>query len=209
MNRRRVAILISGSGSNMQALVRTMQQPGHPAEPVLVFSNDPSASGLAKAEAMGVPTASVDHRRFRGDRAAFDAEVQRALDASGADLVACAGYMRIMTDRLVQAWEGRMLNVHPSLLPLFRGLDTHARALEAGVAIHGCTVHEVVPELDAGRILGQAAVPVMPGDTAVALAARVLRQEHRLYPAVLAAFARDPETARRAPLAILAPEGAA
>lgn len=209
MSRRRVAILISGSGSNMAALVRSMRSPDHPAEPVLVFSNDPCAPGLAKAEALGVRTASIDHRRYGGDRAAFDAEVQRVLTMSGADLVACAGYMRIMTDALVQAWAGRMLNVHPSLLPLFKGLHTHARALEAGVAIHGCTVHEVVPELDAGRILGQAAVPVVAGDTPEALAARVLAQEHRLYPAVLAAFARDPDAARRAPLAMLAPEATA
>src|SRR5699024_5104797 len=112
-------------------------------------------------------------------------------------------YLRIMTDDLVRAWAGRMLNIHPSLLPLFKGLDTHARALEAGVAIHGCTVHEVVPELDAGRILGQAAVPVLPGDTGPVLAARVLEREHRLYPAVLAAFARNPDAARSAPLALL------
>jgi phosphoribosylglycinamide formyltransferase-1 len=141
VSRRRVAILISGTGSNMVALVRAMQAPDYPARPVLVFSNNPAAAGLAKAQALGVPTAALDHRPFGRDRAAFDAEVQRALEGAGVDLVACAGYMRIMTDGLVRAWEGRMLNVHPSLLPLFRGLDTHARALEAGVAIHGCTVH--------------------------------------------------------------------
>jgi phosphoribosylglycinamide formyltransferase 1 len=203
VSRRRVAILISGTGSNMVALVRAMQAPGHPAEPVLVFSNDPAAPGLAKAQALGVPTGAIDHRPFGRDRAAFDAAVQRALESAGADLIACAGYMRIMTDRLVQAWEGRMLNVHPSLLPLFKGLHTHARALEAGVAIHGCTVHEVVPEIDAGRILGQAAVPVLPGDTPERLSARVLAREHRLYPAVLTAFARDREAARNAPLALL------
>ncbi|HET7409087.1 MAG TPA: phosphoribosylglycinamide formyltransferase, partial [Paracoccaceae bacterium] len=189
MSRRRVAILISGAGSNMAALIRAMQAPGHPARPVLVFSNDPAAPGLSSARGLGVPTAAADHRRYP-DRASFDAEVQRALEAARADLVACAGYMRIMTDGLVEAWRGRMLNVHPSLLPLFKGLHTHARALETGVAIHGCTVHEVVPELDAGRILGQAAVPVLPGDTEDTLAARVLRQEHRLYPAALAALAR-------------------
>lgn len=205
MSRRRVAILISGTGSNMVALVRSMQAEDYPAEPVLVFSNDPTAAGLAKAVALGVPTAAIDHRRHGRDRAAFDAEVDRALRDAGADLVACAGYLRIMTDRLVESWAGRMLNVHPSLLPLFRGLHTHERALEAGVAIHGCTVHEVVPELDAGRILGQAAVPVLPDDTPGTLAARVLAMEHRLYPAVLAAFARDPDAARRAPLALLAP----
>lgn len=202
MSRRRVAVLISGTGSNMTALLRAMQAPGHPARPVLVFSNDPGAPGLAAARALGVATAAADHRRFP-DRASFDAEVQRALDAAGADLVACAGYMRIMTDALVRAWAGRMLNIHPSLLPLFKGLHTHARALAAGVAIHGCTVHEVVPELDSGRILGQAAVAVEPGDTPATLAARVLAREHALYPAVLAAFARDPDAARRAPLALM------
>jgi phosphoribosylglycinamide formyltransferase 1 len=202
VRRRRVAILISGTGSNMAALIRAMQVPDHPAEPVLVFSNDPAAPGLDRAQALGVPTAAADHRRSP-DRESFDAEVQRALESAGVDLVACAGYMRIMTDRLVEAWRGRMLNVHPSLLPLFKGLHTHARALEAGVAIHGCTVHEVVPELDAGRILGQAAVPVLPGDTPGTLAARVLAREHVLYPAVLAAVARDPEAARHAPLALL------
>ena len=186
----------------MVALIRAMQAPGHPAEPVLVFSNDPAAAGLEKARGLGVTTAAADHRRYP-DRETFDAEVQRALESAGADMVACAGYMRIMTDGLVDAWRGRMLNVHPSLLPLFKGLHTHARALEAGVAIHGCTVHEVVPELDAGRILGQAAVPVLPGDTPEALSARVLAREHVLYPAVLAAFARDPDAARCAPLALL------
>lgn len=202
--KRRVAILISGAGSNMVALVRSMQAADHAAEPVLVFSNNPAAPGLAKARALDVPTVAIDHRSFP-DRESFDAEMQRALDAAGADLVACAGYLRIMTDALVRAWEGRMLNIHPSLLPLFKGLHTHERALAAGVAIHGCTVHEVVPELDGGTILGQAAVPVVPGDTARTLASRVLMQEHRLYPAILAAFARDPDAARRAPMAILAP----
>jgi phosphoribosylglycinamide formyltransferase-1 len=207
VRRRRVAVLISGTGSNMLALIRAMQAPDHPAEPALVLSNNPAAPGLARARALGVPTAAIDHRPFRGDRAAHDAEVDRALRDAGADVVACAGYLRIMSDRLVEAWAGRMLNIHPSLLPLFKGLHTHERALAAGVAIHGCTVHEVVPELDSGRILGQAAVPVLPGDTPERLATRVLTQEHRLYPAVLAAFARDPETARRAPLAFFAPAG--
>lgn len=205
MRRKKVAILISGGGSNMLALVSAMQGTDCPAEPALVLSNNPDAPGLARARALGVPTAAIDHRPFRGDRAAHDAEVDRALRDAGVDLVACAGYLRIMTDRLVDCWAGRMLNIHPSLLPLFKGLRTHERALEAGVCIHGCTVHEVVPELDSGRILGQAAVPVLPGDTPERLAARVLEQEHRLYPAVLAGFARDPETARRAPLALFAP----
>lgn len=202
MSRRRVAILISGTGSNMVALVRAMQAADHPATPVLVFSNDPAAPGLARARELGVPVSAADHRAYPG-RESFDAVVQQALAESGADLVACAGYMRIMTDALVQSWAGRMLNIHPSLLPLFKGLHTHERALAAGMAIHGCTVHEVVPELDAGPILGQAAMPILPGDTAETLAARLLEREHQLYPAVLAAFAQDPEAARRAPLALL------
>jgi len=202
MSQPAVGILISGSGSNMVALVRAMQAGTVPARPALVLSNRPEAAGIAKAEALGVPTAVVDHRAFRGDREAFDAEVNARLADAGTEIVACAGFMRIMTPVLTGAWAGRMLNIHPSLLPLFKGLDTHARALEAGVCIHGATVHEVTEELDAGRILGQAAVPVVAGDTAETLAARVLRQEHILYPRVLAAFLRDPEAARRTPVAI-------
>jgi len=201
-----IGMLISGSGSNMVALVRAMQAGDVPARPALVLSNRPEAAGIAKAAALGVPTAVVDHRKFKGDREAFDAEVDARLNAAGVELVACAGFMRIMTPVLTGAWAGRMLNIHPSLLPLFPGLDTHARALKAGVCIHGATVHEVTDALDSGRILGQAAVPVLPGDTAETLAARVLRQEHVLYPRVLAAFARDPQAARRTSIAIF-PEG--
>jgi phosphoribosylglycinamide formyltransferase-1 len=197
-----VGILISGSGSNMVALVRAMQAGEVPGRPVLVLSNEPSAPGLTKAAELGVPTTVVDHRAWKGDREAFDAEVDAALRAAGAEVVACAGFMRIMTPVLTGAWAGRMLNVHPSLLPLFRGLDTHARALEAGVAVHGATVHEVSPELDAGRILGQAVVPVLAGDTPATLGSRVLKREHVLYPRVLAAFLRDPEAARRGGIAI-------
>jgi phosphoribosylglycinamide formyltransferase-1 len=197
-----VGILISGSGSNMVALVRAMQAGEVPGRPVLVLSNEPSAPGLTKAAELGVPTAVVDHRAWKGDREPFDAEVDAALRAAGAEVVACAGFMRIMTPVLTGAWAGRMLNVHPSLLPLFRGLDTHARALEAGVAVHGATVHEVSPELDAGRILGQAVVPVLAGDTPATLGSRVLKREHVLYPRVLAAFLRDPEAARRGGIAI-------
>jgi phosphoribosylglycinamide formyltransferase-1 len=186
----------------MVALVRAMQAGDVPGRPVLVLSNEPGAAGLAKAADLGVPTAVVDHRAWKGDREAFDAEVDAALRAAGAEVVACAGFMRIMTPVLTGAWAGRMLNVHPSLLPLFRGLDTHARALEAGVAVHGATVHEVSPELDAGRILGQAVVPVLAGDTPATLGSRVLKGEHVLYPRVLAAFLRDPEAARRGGIAI-------
>lgn len=202
MSQKRVAILISGEGTNMVALIRAMHASNFPAEPVLVLSNNPEAAGLTTAKEMGVETVALDHRDYP-DRTGFDAEMNRALTDAKADIVACAGFMRIMTAKLVRAWEGRMLNIHPSLLPVFKGIDTHIRALAAGVAIHGCTVHEIVPELDSGRILGQAAVPVVPGDTAATLGARVQATEHRLYPAVLAAFARDPEKARAEPLALL------
>ena len=184
---KRVAILISGGGSNMVRLLDDMAG-DHPARPVLVLSNDPKAGGLAKAEARGVPVAVVDHRLF-DDRSAFEAALQAALDAVRPDIVALAGFMRILTPEFTDRWAGRMLNIHPSLLPKYRGLHTHARALEAGDAEAGCSVHEVTAELDGGPVLGQARVPVLPGDTADTLAARVLVQEHRLYPAVLRRFA--------------------
>jgi phosphoribosylglycinamide formyltransferase-1 len=203
--KRRVGILISGGGSNMEALVRDMIDPDHPAEPAIVISNNADAGGLAKAAALGVPTQVIDHRPHQGDRAAFDAEIDAALCGARADLVAEAGFMRIHDAAFPAAWAGRILNIHPSLLPAFKGLHTHRRALETGCAIHGCTVHEVVADLDAGPILGQAAVPVLPGDTEEILAARVLAQEHQLYPAVLRAFAADPEAARANPIAIFAP----
>jgi phosphoribosylglycinamide formyltransferase-1 len=190
---RRVAILISGGGSNMAALLADMADPDHPAAPCLVLSNRPEAGGLAKAAAAGVDTAVVDHRAY-ADRAAFEAALDARLTAAGADLVCLAGFMRVLTPAFVDRWRGRVLNVHPSLLPLFPGLHTHARALEAGMAIHGCTVHEVTPDLDAGPILGQAAIPVAPGDTPETLAARLLPLEHRLYPAVLRRFARGDRT---------------
>ena len=196
-----VGILISGGGTNMVALVEAMQAGRVPGRPAVVVSNRPEAPGLAKAAALGVPTETVDHRAFP-TREAFDAEVNAALSRHGTRVVACAGFMRIMTPVLTGAWAGRMLNIHPSLLPLFPGLDTHARALAAGVAIHGCTVHEVTQELDAGPILGQAAVAVTPGDTAATLAARLLEREHVLYPAVLARFLADPAAARAGPVAL-------
>ncbi|WP_092679917.1 phosphoribosylglycinamide formyltransferase [Albimonas donghaensis] len=196
--KRRVAILISGGGSNMLALLDEMEKPGAPAEPVLVMSNDPEAGGLAKAAARGVATAAIPHRPFRGDRAAHEAALMEKLREAGADLVCLAGYMRILTPGFTGAWEGRMLNIHPSLLPKYKGLHTHARALEAGDAEHGCTVHEVTAALDDGPILGQARVKVEPGDTPESLAARVLTQEHRLYPAVLTRFAAG----ERAPIAL-------
>ncbi len=184
----RVAILISGGGSNMVKLVEDMTG-DHPARPCLVLSNRPDAGGLARAAEMGVPTAVVDHRPFGKDRPAFEAALQEALTKAQPDLICLAGFMRVLTGGFVRQWEGRMLNIHPSLLPKYRGLHTHQRALEAGDTEHGCTVHEVTPELDDGPILGQATVPVRPGDTPDDLAARVLTQEHRLYPAVLRRFA--------------------
>lgn len=180
---KRVAILISGGGSNMVRLVESMAG-DHPARPVLVVSNRPDAGGLARAQALGVPTAVVDHRAYDG-RPAFEAALARVLDAQRPDIVALAGFMRILTADFVQHYTGRMINIHPSLLPAYPGLDTHARALAAGDAQAGCTVHEVTPELDAGPILGQGRVPVYAGDTPQTLAARVLEMEHRLYPAVL------------------------
>ena len=183
----RVAILISGGGSNMVRLVEDMQARGH-ATPVLVLANDPTASGIDKAARLGVPTAVIDHRPFGRDRAAFEAELIKPLLDARPDVVCLAGFMRVLTPEFVQRFAGRMLNIHPSLLPKYPGLHTHQRALEAGDPEAGCTVHEVTPVLDDGPILGQARVPVLPGDTADTLAARVLVQEHRLYPAVLRRF---------------------
>ena len=184
----RVAILISGSGSNMVALADSMTG-DHPARPCLVLANSADAGGLAKAAARGIPTAVVDHRPYKGDRAAFEAELARVLDAARPDILCLAGFMRVLTGGFTARYQGRMLNIHPSLLPKYRGLDTHARALAAGDAEHGCTVHEVTAALDDGPILGQARVKVLPGDTPETLAARVLVQEHALYPAVLRRFA--------------------
>ena len=192
---KRVAIFISGGGSNMVSLVEDMLSGDHPAKPVLVLANDAEAGGLKKAAEMGVPTAVVDHRPFKGDRPLFEAALQAELDKVQPDILCLAGFMRVLTEGFVAPWEGRMLNIHPSLLPKYKGLHTHARALEAGDAEHGCTVHLVTPSLDDGPILGQARVPVLEGDTSDTLAARVLKQEHRLYPAVLRRFATG-DTAR-------------
>ncbi|MBU3259569.1 phosphoribosylglycinamide formyltransferase [Roseovarius sp. PS-C2] len=185
---KRVAILISGSGSNMVSLLDSMTG-DHPARPVLVLSNNPQAGGLEKARARGVATAVVDHRPFKGDRPAFEAALQAELERHAPDIICLAGFMRVLTAGFVQHWQGRMLNIHPSLLPKYKGLNTHARAIEAGDAEAGCTVHEVTAELDDGPILGQARVPVLPEDTPDLLAKRVLVQEHRLYPAVLRRYA--------------------
>jgi phosphoribosylglycinamide formyltransferase 1 len=193
VTRKSVAILISGGGSNMEALVRAMQARDFPAEPSIVISNNPDAGGLEKAERLGVATEVIDHREHT-TKPEFESALAEAIEASRADIVCLAGFMRVLSSDFIARFENRILNIHPSLLPLFRGLHTHDRALEAGVAVHGCTVHLVIPELDAGQILGQAVVPVMEGDTAETLAARVLKMEHRLYPAVLAAFARGETT---------------
>jgi len=185
---KRVGILISGSGSNMVALVRAMTGL-YPARAVVVLANVPGAGGLARARALGLPVEVVDHRAFGADRPGFEAALQTHLAPHRPDILCLAGFMRVLGPDFVTAWRGRILNVHPSLLPKYRGLDTHARAIEAGERWAGCSVHEVTPELDAGPVLGQARVPVLPGDTAETLAARVLPAEHRLYPAVLRRFA--------------------
>lgn len=187
---KRVAILISGGGSNMVRLVEAMQDKRF-AQPVLVLSNDPSAKGLEKAAALGVPVASVDHRPFGKDRAAFEAELSAHLRKAAPDVICLAGFMRVLTPDFVRPYEGRMLNIHPSLLPKYPGLHTHQRAIDAGDEEAGCTVHLVTPELDAGPILGQARVPVLAGDTPETLAARVLVEEHRLYPEVLRHLIQD------------------
>ncbi len=190
---KRVAIFISGGGSNMEALVDSMTG-DHPARPVLVLSNVPGAGGLARAEARGVPTAVVDHRAFGGDRPAFEAALDAELAAARADIICLAGFMRILTPGFVARHAGRILNIHPSLLPKYPGLETHARAIASGDAVAGCTVHEVTADLDSGPVLGQARVPVRPGDTSRTLAARVLETEHQLYPAVLHRFASGDRT---------------
>jgi phosphoribosylglycinamide formyltransferase 1 len=180
----RVAVLISGRGSNMEALVRACEDPGYPAEIVGVLSNRADAKGLDFARANGIPAMAIPHNDYP-TREAHDAALHAALVELGAELIACAGYMRIMTAGFVKHWEGRMINIHPSLLPDFKGTHTHERALAAGVKEHGCTVHYVTAELDDGPVIAQARVPVLPGDTPETLAARVLVEEHKLYPAAL------------------------
>lgn len=184
MKRKRTAILISGRGSNMAALIAAAADPSYPAEIVGVISDKADAQGLGIAAARGVPVQVV----ARGDHAgkdAHDAAIDKALRGLGAEVVALAGYMRLLTAPFVEKWQGRMINIHPALLPLFKGLDTHRKALDAGMRVHGCTVHFVTPEMDDGPIIAQAAVPVMLGDDEATLAARVLKAEHQLYPAAL------------------------
>ncbi|MFN3853627.1 MAG: phosphoribosylglycinamide formyltransferase [Phreatobacter sp.] len=191
MSRKRVAVLISGRGSNMAALIEAAKAPDYPAEIALVLSNVPGAGGLALAEASGIATATIDHRRFGRDREAFEKAVQAELEAHRIDIVCLAGFMRILTPWLVTRWEGRMINIHPALLPAYKGLDTHARALADGATVHGATVHFVTPGLDEGPIILQEEVPVLPGDTVESLGRRVLEAEHRIYPAALRMIATD------------------
>ncbi len=186
--RKRVAVLISGRGSNMMSLVEAANSPDYPAEIISVISNRPQATGLAWAAKQGIPTAAIDHMTFQ-TREAFDAALNERLIADNPDIIACAGFMRLMTPAFVTKWQDRMINIHPSLLPLFKGLHTHQRAIDAGMRISGCTVHAVRPEMDEGPILGQAAVPILPGDTAETLSQRVLTAEHKLYPQVVALLA--------------------
>ncbi len=183
MVRKRVAILISGRGSNMAALIEAAKDTAYPAEIVLVFTNRPGAEGIKRAEAAGISTSMMsDANRSRED---FERVIDDALAAYDIDIVCLAGYMRLLTPGFVTRWQNRMLNIHPALLPAFKGLDTHARALAAGVKVHGATVHFVVPEMDSGPIVVQGAVPVLDDDTAETLAARVLAVEHRIYPLAL------------------------
>jgi phosphoribosylglycinamide formyltransferase-1 len=185
MSRKRVAVLISGRGSNMTALIEAAKDPTYPAEIVLVLSNIPDAGGLQIAKAAGIETVVIDHKRYGKDRAAFEAAMQSVLEQHKIEIVCLAGFMRILTAGFVEKWRGRMLNIHPALLPAFKGLDTHKRALEAKVKQHGATVHFVVPEMDSGPVILQGAVEVRPDDTEVSLAARVLAVEHRIYPEAL------------------------
>jgi phosphoribosylglycinamide formyltransferase-1 len=190
MSRKRVAILISGRGSNMVALIAAAKAPDYPAEIALVISNRPDAAGLARARAEKIPTAVVDHTRYGKDREAFERALEAELEAHRIELVCLAGFMRLLSPWLVERWRGRMLNIHPALLPAFKGLDTHRRALAAGAKTHGATVHLVVPDVDSGPIVLQEAVPIVAGDTEETLAARVLAVEHRLYPQALKLLAQ-------------------
>jgi phosphoribosylglycinamide formyltransferase-1 len=188
--KKRVAILISGRGSNMTALIEAAEAKDYPAEIVLVVSNRPDAAGLDRARSSGIPTVVIDHKEFGGDRETFEQALDRELREHRIDLVCLAGFMRLLTPWLVNRWSGRMLNIHPSLLPQFKGLHTHRRALEAGVKRHGATVHFVVPEMDAGPIVVQDSVAVHQNDTEETLAARVLKLEHQIYPRALRAVAQ-------------------
>ncbi len=194
MAKKRVAVLISGRGSNMTALIEAAKAKDYPAEIALVVSNRPDAVGLGRAREAGIATALVDHRPFGDDREAFERALDAELTARRIDIVCLAGFMRLLTPWFVTRWSGRMLNIHPALLPQFKGLHTHRRALQAGVKRHGATVHFVVPETDSGPIIVQDSVPVIEGDTEEALAARVLEVEHRIYPRALRLVAEGAAT---------------
>jgi len=185
MNKKRVAVLISGRGSNMTALIEAAKAEDYPAEIVLVLSNEPDAAGLARARESGITTAVIDHRPFGDDRAAFERTLDDVLGKYRIDIICLAGFMRLLTGWFIGRWRGRILNIHPALLPDFKGLHTHRRALAAGVQRHGATVHFVVEETDAGPIISQQSIPVLPGDTEETLGARVLEIEHRIYPEAL------------------------
>lgn len=186
MTRLKLAILISGRGSNMKALLEAARDPSFPAQPVLVLSNRPDARGLETAAAEGIATHAIDHKTFGKDREAFERAINEHLEAAGVEIIALAGFMRVLTPWFVNTWEGRMINIHPSLLPKYKGLDTHQRAIDAGDSEAGCTVHWVSPGVDDGEIIQQAAIPILPGDSADSLADRILPVEHRLYPEALA-----------------------
>jgi phosphoribosylglycinamide formyltransferase-1 len=185
MSRKRVAVLISGRGSNMAALIEAAKDKNYPAEIALVVSNRPDAGGLVTARTAGIATEVVDHTRYDKDRAAFERALQALLEKHRIEIVCLAGFMRLLTPWFVGQWQNRLLNIHPALLPAFKGLDTHKRALQAGAKVHGATVHFVVPEMDSGPIIAQGAVAVQPDDTEEKLAARVLGVEHRIYPLAL------------------------
>lgn len=186
--RKRVGVLISGRGSNLVALIEAMRNSAYPAEIVLVISNRPEALGLERAAEAGIPTCTIDHKSF-GSREEFETELNKALEAANVEIVCNAGFMRLLTQTFVDRWRDRQLNIHPSLLPAYKGLDTHERALAAGAKIAGCTVHIVRTEMDAGPIVAQAAVSVLADDTPASLAARVLEAEHRIYPLALSLLA--------------------
>jgi len=190
MRRVRTGILISGRGTNMAALIEATKAPDYPAEIVLVISNVEGAGGLAVAESNGIKVLTIKHRDF-ATREAFEAVLDISLTGAGVELICLAGFMRILSGSFIERWQGHLLNIHPSLLPQFRGLHTHEQALSAGVKTHGCTVHYVVPELDAGPIIAQSTVPVFDGDTADTLASRVLAEEIKLYPSSLAKIAKS------------------
>lgn len=187
-SKKRIAVLISGRGSNLKSLIAACKDPSYPAEIEVVISNNPDAGGLDIARHEGIHTHVIDHQPFGNDRKAHERQIDATLQAHNVSTVCLAGYMRLLTPFLISNWKGKMLNIHPSLLPLFPGLHTHRKALKAGMKVHGCTVHLVTEEVDAGPILGQAVIPILPNDTEETLADRLLEQEHLLYPRVLKNF---------------------